>query len=435
MKTNRLIFGLLLLLPIAARATVSIEFQLGGIQVPPGSLGVLAADTGANGFTPPDEAAGATLSVGETLGDDVIVAVFSNRNLPDWANLRGFAEHLAVLDYAALSEASSLGVAAGQPLVLHIFPDRMEGDPIRTDEPHLSYTTDEIGDFTPNSTMGFELPADGGAHLLAVIATAQGGEANLDAIDLTELPYGAGSGNFNRGLNEEALHTYFFELAEAGVLTLQGSGAAALRAELRGPSGQLVASSTGGDFAFVENLAAGFYRLLLFRDGGAAGALPYSFSFADSDLRTVVPDVMVGASMARLVGSNVLNGAPGQFAVLVSRRANRVKGYASVANRGELPNQLELRGSPGNAFCAITYLAPGNVTAAMLRGTQRTPLATSASAPVNLQIQFTPSKKRLVKKRGKKKVVAKRTFTSLVRASATGGATGTDAGTIRVKTK
>ena len=115
------LLGLSAFFTLPASATVSIEFQLGGINAPAGSIGVLVADTGSNGFTAPTSATGAVLSVGEIIGaDDVVVAVFSNSGLPNWGTQKGFAEHFAVLDY------TDLGVAVGNSLTLHVFPDRSD---------------------------------------------------------------------------------------------------------------------------------------------------------------------------------------------------------------------------------------------------------------------------------------------------------------------
>jgi len=419
--------GLTLALP--ARATVSIEFQLGGIEVPAGSIGVLVADTGDNEFTPPSEAAGTALDVGETIGpDDIVVAILPPSNLPDWAPKRGFASHLASVDYAAL------GVAEGQDLVLHVFPDRDEGDSIRTGEPHLSYRTGDLGQITPNSTMGFTLPRDGGAYLLGCLGPEHSGTADLAAVDLTSLPYASGNGTFDRSLSSTtARHTYFFELLAPGLLSLDGTGAAGLRVELYGPDGQLIASSDDG-IAIFENLAPGFHTLALFR-GSGTGPLSYSLEFADEDGRTVVPDVAVGASLGALVGNNVLGGAGGQTIVLNSRMARPVTAFAAFSNRGDRPDTLALRGNAGNTFCAIGYFnGAANVTVQMVNGSFRTAALVAGDPARSLRIQFTPNKRKLVKKVKRRTVVTRRTFSTTVRAASTVGPPANDAGTVQVKT-
>ncbi len=106
--------------PAAALATVSIEFQVGALRIPEGSLGVLVADTAGDGFASPSDisSTGTPLAAGESLGGDAIVAVFASRSLPEWGSTTGFSEHLAALDYEAL------GLDEGQALLLHVFPDR-----------------------------------------------------------------------------------------------------------------------------------------------------------------------------------------------------------------------------------------------------------------------------------------------------------------------
>ena len=64
----------------------------------------------------------------------------------------------------------------------------------------------------------------------------------------------------------------------------------------------------------------------------------------------------------------------GQSVTLTSRLARPVTGYASVANRGNLPDDLAGRASGGNAFFKVAYFdLTGNVTAGLLAGTYRTP--------------------------------------------------------------
>jgi|GEM_PF-897058 len=423
---------LALALALPASATVSIEFQLGGIDVPAGSIGVLVADAdGDENFTSPAKAAGAVLSNGEWIGGDVILAVFSRSGLPDWGAQKGFASQMAVLDYAAL------GLAEGAALMLHIFPQRTEGQTLRAGEPHLSYRTDEIGQRTSNSTMGFTLPADGGAHLLAVIGPDQQGNADLTSLDLRILPYTSGSGSFERALSSPtARHTYYFELGASGFLSLQGVADTGLVAQLIGPDGQKVYTGGGAGFGLYDTLAAGLYTLVLSREIGGSGALAYELDFANSDVRFVVPDIAVGRGLTSLVGSNTLDGLPGQSVVLASAKANPSSGYASIVNRGRLPDTLAVRGSAGNALCEIAYFEDAaNVTAALRTGGYRTAEITEGDAGSALRVQFSPNKKRLRKKRGERTKIPKETFSTLVRAHSTHGPPAMDAASIRVPTR
>ena len=415
----------------SALATVSIEFQLGGIEVPSGSIGVLVADVNNDGFTDPDSASGAVLSPGEAFGpDDVVIAVFSNSALPDWGSQKGFAEHLTVLDYAAL------GVAAGNPLILHVFPDRTEGGSVRSGEPHLSYRADQIGELTSTSNMGFALPTDGGAYLLAAIAPDKGGNADLAGLNLQNLPYSSGNGSFDRSLSPTAVHTYYFELGQSGFLTLEGIGGQGLVAELIGPGGQSVFSGGGDTFAFYDTLPTGLYSLVLSRENGGSGDLAYELDFADSDIRFVVPDVAVGKSLTSLIGENILNGTGGQTLSLVSVKARPVSASATVGNQGQLSDTLAVRGGGGNALCSISFFdGSGNVSAGIVAGTYRTEELVSGDTPTSLSVKFSPNKRKLTKKKGRKTKILKKTFSTFVRADSTQGPASMDSATVRVQTR
>lgn len=418
-------------LALPALATVSIEFQLGGIEVPAGSIGVLVADAADNEFTSPINAAGAVLSVGQKIGpDDVIIAILAGSNLPDWGTKKGFASHLAAIDYA------SLGVAEGQDLILHVFADRDAGDTIRTGEPHLSYRTGDLGQRTSNSTMDFTLPRDGGAYLLAYLGAEHSGNADLAALDLSPLGYGSGAGTINDNLaSSTSRHTYFFNVATPGFLSLEGSGASGLRAELYGPDGRLIAASNG-NISIFETLAAGFHTLVVFRSPGP-GSIPYGMAFSNGDTRSIVPDVAVGPSLTRLVGKNVVGGAPGQISRLNSVKARPVTGYATIGNRSARPDTLAVRGSAGNGFCKINYFGPTGapITGQLLSGSFRTTLIDSGDPASNIRIRFIPNRQRLVRKVGSRSVVTPRTFSTTIRANSTVGRAAADAGTVQVRTR
>jgi hypothetical protein len=430
MKTALLAL-LALALALPASATVSIEFQLGGIEVPAGSIGVLVADVDGDGnFTSPAEAVGAQLTYSSMFGGDVIIAIFSQSGLSDWSTRKGFAAQMAVLNYA------DLDLAEGDDLMLHIFPQRAEGQTIREGEPHLSYRTDEMGQRTSNSTMGFSLPADGGAHLLAVIGPDQGGNADLASLDLRNLPYASGSGSFNRSLSPTARHTYYFELGASGFLSLDGIGGTGLVAQLLGPTGQTVFTGGGAEFSLYETLPAGFYTLVMSRESGGSGELAYELDFANSDIRLVVPDVAVGASLTSLTGINTLNGGAGQAITLASVKANPVSGFATIVNRGQRPDTLAVRGTAGSVLCGVAYFeGTSNVTAGLLTGNYRTAEISEGDEATALRVQFSPNKKKLTKKKGKRSKILSKTFSTVVRADSTQGPAVRDAASIRAQTR
>jgi hypothetical protein len=432
MKTLFLALSVLAL-ALPASATVSIEFQLGGIEVPAGSIGVLVADADGDGnFTSPSspEALDDQLTYSAMLGGDVIIAVFTQSGLSDWGSRKGFAAQMAVLDYA------DLDLAEGDELMLHIFPQRTEGQTIRAGEPHLSYRTDEIGQRTSNSTMGFSLPADGGAHLLAVIGPDQGGNADLASLDLRNLPYASGSGSFDRSLSPTGRHSYYFEVGASGFLSLDGIGGTGLVAQLLGPTGQTVFSGGGAEFSLYQTLPAGLYTLIMSRESGGSGQLDYELDFANSDLRFVVPDVAVGASLTSLTGNNTLNGGAGQAITLTSVKAMPVSGVATIVNRGRLPDTLAVRGTAGSVLCGIAYFEGiTNVTAGLLTGNFRTAEISDGDEATALRVQFSPNKKKLTRKKGKRSKILSKTFNTLVRANSTQGPAAMDAASLNAQTR
>lgn len=419
-----------LLLTAPVMASVSLEFQLGGVEVPPGSIAALVADTADDGFVPPSTVSGTTLAAGETIGaNDVIVAVFPSSDLAEWGALEGFAALAPEIRY------EDLGVEEGQTLTLHVFPDRAAGESIRSGEPFVSYRTGDIGEITPSSTMEFALPADGGAHLLATLAPANGGTADLSMVDLAAFPYGSGEGQLQDQLSSAAVHTYFFELTEAGFLDLSGTGGSGLRAELYGPDGSLVvASGDTGGFSFTEDLLTGWYVLRVFREAGGSAALDYTLAFSSEG--TVAPDLAVGANALTLIGGEVFNGLPGQTVTLTSRKSRPVIGHASLANRGGKPEILALRGSAGSPLCGIVYLGNGgNLTGAIVTGTFRSPEMSRSDDPLSLRVLFSPNKKKLTKKRGKRSVTLRRTFVAALQTEATATAADPDKATIQLLTR
>lgn len=425
-----LLFSAALISP--AMATVSIEFQFGAINVPSGSLGVLVADVNGDGFHSPAAAAPETaLTAGEVIGaDDVIISVFSNTDLGDWNGQNGFADQFAMLDYVAL------GVAEGQTLILYVFPDRVTDDTLRPGEPHLEYRGEDLGDFSSHSNMEFALPADGGAYRLAVLATAVGGDADLAAMDIGEFPVTGSGGTLGRSLGATAEHTYYFDFTGAGAFSLFGVAPAGLVASLYDPAGNLVIESDGtGNFIFNEEIPAGLYTLVLANEPGT-GALEYDLDFSSSSLRSVRPDVAVGLSMAGLNGVGVYGTPSGQTIILTSKKAKSVTGMTAVRNTGALPDSLKLSGLAGSSLFAVTYLGPaGNMTAGLIAGTANTPQMDSADIPFTIRTTITPSKKKLLKKRGKRKVFLKKSHTTMVRATSDFDPGMSDFGVIGVKTR
>jgi formylglycine-generating enzyme required for sulfatase activity len=152
------------------------------------------------------------------------------------------------------------------------------------------------------------------------------------------------------------------------------------------------------------------------------------------------PDVAVGAGPAGLVGVEVYTPG-GQLVTLTSKKTRPVTGYLSLGNRVVLPDDraadaVVLRGAGGNALFAVSYLGnEGNVTAGILTGTYQTAAMDGEDASVLLRAVVTPNKKKLVKKKGRRTVYLKKTFTSLFQANSKAWPPATDAAAIGVQTR
>lgn len=360
----------------------------------------------------------------------MVVAVFSFRALASWGSDKGFAEHVTRLDYG------TMGLSGGDALTLYVFPDRSPDEALRSGEPHLAYREEDVARRTSNSTMGFTLPPDGGAHVLGLLGSAQDGAADLAMLEAQPFPYADGPGTVNATLSPTGRHTFFFEVLTPGFLSLEGFAAEGLVAELYGPDGAILETRSGNSVVFFETLTTGLHVLVLSREEGAVSDLAYALDFADKDTRMVIPDLAIGATPTGLVGAGILNGAPGQVYSLVSRKAKPAAGIASVANLSDRGDTLAMSGPAGSKLCGIAYYeAAGNVSAAIVAGTYRTERLAAGDAAEVIQVRFTPNKKRLSKKTGKRTVIKRKTFPATLRVRATEGAAASDAATLQTLTR
>ncbi len=112
-------------------------------------------------------------------------------------------------------------------------------------------------------------------------------------------------------------------------------------------------------------------------------------------------------------------------------------GYASLSNRGNLPDVLAASATGGSAFFAVSYFGPeGNITAGLLSGTYRTAELSEGIDPVVIRASITPNKKKLTKKKkGKKPTILKKTHVLSLRVKSTSDPALSDAAVIRVQTK
>lgn len=430
---NHLLRSLLLLpafsLATTALATVSIEFQFGAVNKPPGSIGVIVVDTSGNGFSSPGDAPGVPLTPGATIGDDVVVAVLDDSEWPEWGSRRGFAEHFAVLDY------ESLGVEEGQPWMLYIFPERTADSSLRSGEPFLSYTADELGGISSNSTMGFTLPPDGGAYHLSIIDQNDGGEADLSSLDIKRLPLSGSFGDWSGAMGSSQQRTYFFEMASPGFIGIKGSGSPGMTFSIfRG--GSLVASGQGDPaFWFEDELDGGWHTLVIDLEPGSPAPGNYQIEFASAFLRQVLPDLALGRNLRSLRGAGS-NFAPGVDLRLISRRTRPVTAFATVANRGERPELLSVWARRGNPFFRIIYTTPtGNSTGRITSGRFQTQALSAGDPSIWIRTNVRPNRRRLTRTSGNRTLTLRRTFSVLFQARSTRQPEIRDGGWLRVLTR
>ena len=209
-----------------------------------------------------------------------------------------------------------------------------------------------------------------------------------------------------------------------------------LVASLYDPAGVQVARSDGrGNFLINENLGAGLYTLVLSGSPGT-GTLAYSLDYSSAGLRSVRPDVAVGLSLSSLSGVGVYGTPSGQTVILTSMKARPVSGVTSIRNAGGLPDFLKLSGTGGTSLFAVSYQGPaGNITASLIAGTEKTPELDAADSPLTIVTTITPNKRKLTKKRGNKKIIMKKSHSTLVRATSTFDPGMSDFGILEARTR
>lgn len=149
------------------------------------------------------------------------------------------------------------------------------------------------------------------------------------------------------------------------------------------------------------------------------------------------PDAMVGISLAFMGGASVYESPIAQQLKLVSRKARRVSGYASAANRGNLSDRVALRGSGDTRFFKVDYRDSSGalVTASVRSGLYQTPELKPGDPADWLQVKVTPVKKLIVGKKGKKIVTLRKVHIAIINASSVLDPSVGDGVSIRVETR
>lgn len=277
------------------------------------------------------------------------------------------------------------------------------------------------------------------ARAFATTMVGTGYGANVYFTTDTGVNFVGGIASFSRTILAGDRHVFAFSLTGPRVVSFTTTGGSSLRAALFNSQGNLITSFDGdGDFALQQLLLAGNFALHVYREPGAGSAQNFNLALDASEVATTRPDVAAGSSPSRLQGGGIYSPVA-QTAILTSLKARRVTGYATIANRGKLPDVLAVIGGRGTVFFKVGWFGPsgGNITAALNAGAYRTAAMAEGTTPVSLTAKITPNKKKLTKtnKKTKRTTIVKKTLLLPLRAFSTTDPTISDAATIQVKTK
>jgi len=238
----------------------------------------------------------------------------------------------------------------------------------------------------------------------------------------------------NRAIGGGESQLFRFNLAEGRSVAFSGTGATGqIQWELRNSSNALVDSGTG-NLSFSEALASGDYSLRI--TNGGTSTETFSLNLDASNVAKPKADVAVGTSLTSVVGIDIYSPTPQSIAI-TSKKANPVAAVFTVDNDGPLDDTFKVQGSAGNSLFAVSYFAgANNVTAQVIVGTFTTPSLAAADPATGFRMTVTPNKKKIIKKKkGKKPKILKKTYTSIIKATADSDAAITDTATIVVRTQ
>jgi len=242
-------------------------------------------------------------------------------------------------------------------------------------------------------------------------------------------PVGSFSGN-GYGLMDTAgnVFEWCWDWFDSGYYTISSG-----TIDPRGPSNGSIRVLRGGGWNGPASRARNSYR-----DGGSPLSANDQIGFRlarSNQLAATRPDIAVGSTAGGLTGIRSYSPAL-QAAILVSKKAKPVMGFATLANRGTLPDALSAQGTGGNALFPVTYLGPeGNITAALLAGTYQTGEMENGDPPVWLRASIAPNKKKLTKKSGNRITILKRSLLLTIQVRSVLDPGFSDSAGIRVQTK
>jgi len=254
-------------------------------------------------------------------------------------------------------------------------------------------------------------------------------------LDLTLTLGGNGTGGLVEEIAAGETQGFRFSLGARRLVSITGTGAPGLSAEILDLAGNVVGGFAGaGELSIGGILDAGDYLLRVGNPGATAQTL--SLAVDASVVPTVRPDVAVGARLGSLRGVGAYGPPATQQVTLVSRRLRPVGAVATVANRGTLPDAMRVRGTRGSALFKTVYTSGGrNVTAAMQRGGFTTATLSAGGPATVIAATISPDKKRLTKGKGRSKSILERNFIAQIRATSAAQPGVSDAGRIEVRTR
>lgn len=382
----------LLLSPVPAHATVTLEIYFEDGSLADGAVAILVADVNADGFLSPSDpsVSGTVLSEGEFVGgsDDVIVAVLQADDGPHWDGSAGIVATLERVPFA------DMGIAEGTPLILYLFPDITQpGEVVILGDEVVSYRNDNAGG--SGGDIGFETPPDSGYYTISALTTAQGGNYDpqnpapgetYETVN-TGVPGSDGSGG-NRAnatsltsgqptsgsLTPGDLDFYRIPVNGLSRIIARTSGGTDTVGSLFGPGGSLLNDPVAddGNPDFLIDLIVDEVGILDLavrgKDDNQTGA--YDLVVEVIPLGANRPDLTIGKSPSDQRGDGTYNGSgAGQKFVQVSKSGRKVKFIFKVQNDAGMADIISVRGTPKDKKFKVVYLKVSNgianVTAAM----------------------------------------------------------------------
>ncbi len=326
----------------------------------------------------------------------------------------------AILGGAVTDEGGSALMARG--VVYGPSPDpTIDADTVLTDPGH------DTGSFSITASGLLE----GSFYYARAYATNSHGTSYGENVSFTTLSSTHTSVNFVGGVDThtrdilpDGTDLYSFNLSGPRYVLLNTTGGVPLRAELLDSKGKVLARFIGDrDIDLSAWLLTGDYTLKIHRQADSGPVLSYHLTIDAHVVASTRPTVSVGPTNARATRKKV---------VLSSRKAKQVTAVAVVANLGNLPDALLVRGTRGDAFFGMKYFQGGNITAKVTTGKYRSTVLNNGKKST-ISVVVAPNKKKLTKKKGKVSTILARTKNFTITATSTSDPKIRTQATIQVK--